>query len=156
MKRAALLLLPIFVFGLMTSPAASGAPPSMSGGELVEVDLAFPPGAVCDFAVDVHLELRARTITFVDANGDPIRGISVGRIHAWETNAETGTTHFSSISGPSFFDASGALVRGTGSWSGIQLQDGTWIRASGNITFDANTLVVAVRGHVEPLCLALS
>lgn len=45
---------------------------------------------------------------------------------------------------------------GTGSWSGIQLQDGTWIHANGMITFDANGLVVAVRGHVEPLCDALA
>jgi hypothetical protein len=43
-----------------------------------------------------------------------------------------------------------------GSWSGIQLQDGTWIHASGLITFDANVLLVAVRGHVEPLCDALA
>jgi hypothetical protein len=156
MGRAATLLLPIFIVCLIATPSASAAPPSISGGQLVEVDLAFPPGAVCDFGVEVHLELKARTITFVDANGDPTGGLSVGRIHVWETNAETGQTHFSSISGPSFFDASGALVRGTGSWSGIQLEDGTWIRANGNITFDANVLVTAVRGHVEPLCLALS
>jgi hypothetical protein len=156
MKRAATALLSVLVCCMIAAPAASAAPPSISGGQLVEVDLAFPPGAVCEFAVDVHLVLKTRSITFLDANGDPTPALLVGRLQAWESNAETGQTHFSSIAGPSFFDASGALVRGTGSWSGIQLQDGTWVRASGLITFDANVLVTAVRGHVEPLCLALS
>jgi hypothetical protein len=156
MKRAATAALFVLVWSVIAGPAASAAPPSISGGEVVEVDLSFPAGAVCDFPVDVHLVLQTRSITFLDANGDPTRGISVGRIHVWETNADTGQTHFSSISGPSFFDGSNVLLRGTGSWSGIQLQDGTWIRASGLIWFDANGLVTAVRGHVEPLCDALS
>ena len=143
----------LLVFG---SVSASATPPVRSGGQEVEVDLQFPAGVVCAFPVDVHLEMKTTSITFVDANGVPTRGITVGRIHAIETNAITGTSVFNSISGPSFFDASGALIMGTGSWSGIQLQDGTWIRANGLITFDANVLVVAVRGHVEPLCDALA
>ena len=44
------------------------------------------------------------------------------------------------------------LVWGTGSWSGVQLQDGTWVRTHGLIRFDANLLVTEVRGRVEPLC----
>jgi hypothetical protein len=154
--RAATALLFVLAYGVIASPIAAAEQPTIEGGDLVVIDLTFPAGAVCDFAVDVHLVQKVRSITFVDANGDPTRGLSVGRLQAWETNAETGTTHFSSIAGPSFLDASGALERGTGSWSGIQLQDGTWIRANGLITFDANSLVTAVRGHVEPLCAALS
>jgi hypothetical protein len=152
MRRASLLL--AIVFGLMGlgAGAASATPPVREGGDEVEIDLSFPAGVVCSFPVDVHLEMKTRTTTFVDANGVPTRGITTGRIHAWETNVTSGKTVFLSISGPSFFDASGALIMGTGSWSGIQLQDGTWIHASGMITFDANGLVVAVRGHVEPLC----
>jgi hypothetical protein len=143
------------ILGFATGPA-NATPPLREGGDAIEVDLQFPAGAICAFPVDVHLELKTILITFVDANGVPTRGISTGRIHVWETNAITGTTVFSSISGPSFFDASGSLIMGTGSWSGIQLQDETWIRASGLITFDVNVLVVAVRGHVEPLCDALA
>jgi hypothetical protein len=151
-------LLSAIVVGLLGFGAAavSATPPVVVGGDEVELDLSFPAGAVCAFPVDVHLEFKTTTRTFVDANGVPTRGISTGRIHAWETNVTTDTTVFSSISGPSFFDASGALIMGTGSWSGIQLQDGTWIHANGMITFDANVLVVAVRGHVEPLCDALA
>jgi hypothetical protein len=150
-------LLSAIVVGLMGfGAAASATPPVVVGGDEIEVDLQFPAGVVCEFPVDVHLEFKTTTRTFVDANGVPTRGISTGRIHSWETNAITGTTVFSSISGPSFFDAAGTLIMGTGSWSGIQLQDGTWIRASGMITFDANVLVVAVRGHVEPFCDALA
>ena len=85
--------------------------------------------------------MKARFITFVDAAGDPIRSISTGKIHDWETNATTGETQFHSISGPSFFDATGALVWGTGGWSGVQLEDGTWVRTHGLIRFDANLLV---------------
>jgi hypothetical protein len=156
MRKACLLsVIVVGLIGLAATPA-NATPPVMSGGDEVEVDLHFPAGVICSFPVDVHLEMKTRTITFVDANGVPTRGISVGRIHAWETNAITGTTVFNSISGPSFFDGSGALVMGTGSWSGIQLQDGTWIRANGLITFDANVLVSSVRGHVEPICPTLA
>lgn len=156
MRRAGLLL--AIVVGLLGlgAAAASATPPVKVGGDEVELDLHFPAGAVCVFPVDVHLEFKTMTRTFVDANGVPTRGISTGRIHAWETNALTDETVFRSISGPSFFNASGAMIVGTGAWSGIQLQDGTWIHANGLITFDANGLVVAVRGHVEPLCEALA
>jgi hypothetical protein len=155
MRRACLLL--AIVVGLMGfGAAASAAPPVMVGGDEFELDLSFPAGVVCAFPVDVHLEIKTTTRTFVDANGVPTSSITTGRIHAWETNVTTGTTVFSSISGPSFLDASGALIMGTGGWSGIQLQDGTWIHANGLITFDANALVVAVRGYVEPLCDSLT
>ena len=141
---------------MLNGTPANAAPPVIQRGGEAVVDLDFPAGAMCDFAVHVHLELKTTLITFVDASGNPVRGISVGKLHAWETNVETGETQFHSISGPSFFDGSGTLVTGTGAWSGIQLEDGTWIRAHGLITFDANALVTSVRGHVEPLCGALA
>jgi hypothetical protein len=155
MRRVCLLAIVVGLMGFGVA-AASATPPVMVGGDEIEVDLSFPAGAVCAFPVDVHLEMKTTTRTFVDANGVPTRGIATGRILAWETNVSTGTTVFSSISGPTFFDGSGALIMGTGAWSGIQLQDGTWIHANGLITFDANVLVVAVRGHVEPLCDVLA
>jgi hypothetical protein len=102
--------------------------------------------------LDVHQEMKVKFTTFVDADGNPTRSISTGRIHDWETNADTGETQFHSISGPSFFDATGALVWGTGSWSGVQLQDGTWVRTHGLIRFDADLLLAEVHGRVESLC----
>jgi hypothetical protein len=111
---------------------------------------------VCAFPVDVHQVLKTQYIEFVDRNGNVVRAISTGKIHDWETNAATGYTEFHSISGPSFFDATGALIRGTGAWSGVQLQDGTWVRTHGLITFDANLLLETVRGRVEPLCDSLA
>jgi hypothetical protein len=125
------------------------------GGDTV-VDLHFPAGTVCPFPLDVHQELKVTFKTFVDQNGDATRSISTGKIHDWETNVKTGETQFQSISGPSFFDASGALVRGTGAWSGVQLQDGTWVRIHGMITFDENALVETFRGYLEPLCASFS
>jgi hypothetical protein len=133
------------------APAHATKPVMQRSGETV-VDLHFPAHTVCSFPLDVHQELRTKLITFVDANGDPTRAISTGSIHDWETNAATGETQFYSISGPSFFDATGALVRGTGAWSGVQLEDGTWVRTHGLITFNMDLLVTAVRGRVEGLC----
>ena len=135
---------------------AQAAPPTIQRGAEAVVDLHFPAGTVCAFPVDVHQELKVKFITFVDASGNPIRSISTGKLHDWETNVRTGETQFRSISGPSFFDATGALVRGTGGWSGVQLQDGTWVRTHGMITFDANQLIQTVRGHVESLCGTLA
>jgi hypothetical protein len=152
MKRTLLVLSSIACLVLISAGSAGAAKPIMQKGGDTVVDLHFPAGTVCSFPLDVHQELKAKFITFVDANGDPIRSISTGKIHVWETNADTGETQFRSISGPSFFDATGALVWGTGGWSGVQLQDGTWVRTRGLIGFDANALVETVRGHVESLC----
>jgi hypothetical protein len=133
------------------APAHAAKPAMQRSGETV-VDLHFPAHTLCSFPLDVHQVSRTKLITFVDANGHPTRAISTGPIHDWETDVATGQTQFHSISGPSFFDATGALVRGTGSWSGVQLEDGTWVRTHGLITFDMALLVTAVRGRVEDLC----
>ena len=137
---------------LVTAGAAGAAKPVIQRGGDTVVDLHFPAGTVCSFPLDIHQEMKVTFKTFVDASGNPTRSISTGKIHDWETNADTGETQFHSISGPSFFDATGALVWGTGGWSGVQLQDGTWVRTRGLIRFDANLLVTEVRGNVEPLC----
>jgi hypothetical protein len=136
------------------APASATQPTITRSGETV-VDLHFPAGAVCPFRVDVHQVLKTQYIEFVNRNGDVVRAISTGKIHDWETNAATGYTEFHAISGPSFFDATGALIRGTGAWSGVQLQDGTWVRTHGLITFDENLLLETIRGRVEPLCDSL-
>jgi hypothetical protein len=133
------------------APADAAKPTIQRSGETV-VDLHFPAQTLCSFPLDVHQVSRTKLITFVDGSGDPTRAISTGPIHDWETNVATGQTLFNSISGPSFFDAAGALVRGTGSWSGVQLKDGTWVRTHGLITFNTHLLVTAVRGRVEDLC----
>jgi hypothetical protein len=156
MRKVWLMLLTTSCFVIGAGTAAIAAPPTIQRGAEATVDLHFPAGTVCAFPVDVHQEMKVKFITFVDANGNPIRSISTGKIHDWETNVRTGETQFRSISGPSFFDATGALVRGTGGWSGVQLQDGTWVRTRGMITFDANQLIQTVRGHVESLCGTLA
>lgn len=135
-----------------TGSAAHAAQPIIERGGDTVVDLHFPAGTVCPFPLDIHQELKVTFKTFVDANGDTVRSIATGSIHDWETNLRTGETQFFSISGPSFFDATGALVRGTGAWSGVQLQDGTWVRIHGMITFDENSLVETFHGYLEPLC----
>ncbi len=135
-----------------TGTAAHAAKPVIQKEGDVVVDIRFPAGTVCPFPLGVHQESKVTIKTFLDANENPIRTMSTGRIQDWETNLRTGETQFHSLSGPSFYDAAGALVRGTGAWSGVQLQDGTWVRIHGMITFDENQLVEAFRGHLEPLC----
>jgi hypothetical protein len=139
-----------------TGTAAHAAKPVIEGGNQTVSDLHFPAGTVCPFALDVHQVIKVKLITFLDADGNPTRAIVTGKILDWETNAETGYTEFHSISGPSFFDATGALVRGTGGWSGVQLQDGTWVRTHGLLTFDENSMIETVRGTVESLCDTLA
>ena len=156
MRKLWLMVLTTSCLVIGAGSAALAAPPTIQRGAEATVDLHFPAGTVCAFPVDVHQEMKVKFITFVDASGNPIRSISTGKIHDWETNVRTGETQFRSISGPSFFDATGALVRGTGGWSGVQLQDGTWVRTRGMITFDANQLIQTVRGHVESLCGTLA
>ena len=133
--------------------AATAAPPSIdtTSGRF-EIDIDFPAGSFCDDALVVHLKSRTRTITFLDRNGDPIRSLTTGRLEAWVTNPSSGITVYQNIPGPSFFDAAGILVRGTGPWSGIQTVDGVTVSVWGNISFDADGLVTAVRGRVVPLC----
>ena len=152
MKRTLLVLSAIACLVLTSAGSAGATKPVMQKGGDTVVDLHFPAGTVCSFPLDVHQEMKVKFTTFVDADGNPTRSISTGRIHDWETNADTGETQFHSISGPSFFDATGALVWGTGSWSGVQLQDGTWVRTHGLIRFDANLLLTEVHGRVESLC----
>ncbi len=137
---------------MLTSAGTAGATKPVTQRGSSVLDLHFPAGTVCPFTLDVHQESKVRFTTFVDADGNPTRSISTGRIHSWETNADTGETQFHSVSGPSFFDATGALVLGTGSWTGVQLKDGTIVRTHGLIRFDANLLVTEVHGRVEPLC----
>ncbi len=82
-------LLIVSVVALGLAPA-NAAKPQIDRSGVTVVDLHFPAGALCDFALDVHQVLKTKLITFVDANGDPTRAISTGRIHVWETNADTG------------------------------------------------------------------
>jgi hypothetical protein len=149
------IMLVSFVTAAMTfvglAPTHAAAPRITRNGETV-VDLSFPAGTVCSFPLDVHQVLKTQYIEFLDANGNTVRAISTGKLQDWETNVATGETQFHSIAGPSFFDATGALIRGTGAWSGVQLEDGTWVRAHGLLTFNQDSLVTEVRGRVESLC----
>jgi hypothetical protein len=140
----------------ITAPHAGAVAPELVKTGVEEFDLSVPAGAFCDFSVSVHVRQRLTIRTFFGPDGEPVGGSATGFIEAWVTNDETGTTVHQIIPGPSFFDATGALVRGTGPWSGILTVDGVAISAWGNISFNADSLVTAVRGRVEPLCPTLA
>jgi hypothetical protein len=135
-----------------TAPTAGAATPTIVRSGVVNVDLKIPAGAFCTFALNVHLRFRTTAITFVDRDGDAVRGLQTGRLEAWVTNPKSGITLYQNIPGPSFFDGGGLLIRGTGPWSGIQTVDGVTISATGNIRFNADGLVTSVRGRVEEVC----
>ena len=156
MRKLWLMVLTTSCLVIGAGTAALAAPPTIQRGAEATVDLHFPAGTVCAFPVDVHQEMKVKFITFVDASGNPIRSISTGKITIGRRTSGPARPSSAAVSGPSFFDATGALVRGTGGWSGVQLQDGTWVRTRGMITFDANQLIETVRGHVESLCGTLA
>ena len=77
-----------------------------------------PTGDVCAFEVGmvVHFGPGARQITFPDPLGGGTTSLLVGPLTATVTNLETDESITVNISGPSFLDASGFPIRGTGAW----------------------------------------
>ena len=154
MRKLWLMVLTTSCLVIGVGTAALAAPPTIQRAAEATVDSAFPAGTVCVFPVDVHQEMKVKFITFVDAGGNPIRSISTGKIHHWERTSGPARPERRHLWTELLRDR--ALVRGTGGWSGVQLQDSTWVRTRGMITFDANQLIQTVRGHVESLCGTLA
>ena len=105
----------------------------------------------CEFDMTAHVVGKNHLTFFVDGDGDVIRGFLAGQLFVTFTREDTGASRTFTISGPSFFDASGNTVRGTGRWA-TPTADGTFVIASGNLTLDALGVVVEVNGNVRDLC----
>lgn len=88
---------------------------------------------------------------YLNSDGDPVRGILTGRLIAWFTNGDTGATRRLSISGPTFMDADGRTVRGTGSWATFTV-DGDFVWATGNMDMDDFGTILRLRGHQRLVC----
>jgi hypothetical protein len=111
---------------------------------------------ICDFDVLAHVRQRFNITFFLDGNGDVTGGHVTGPLVVWLTNLDSDRTIRRVIPGPSFLDADGVLVRGTGPWAFIFTIDGDVINAWGHITFDDSGLVVGVRGRTESFCGVLA
>jgi hypothetical protein len=105
----------------------------------------------CEFGMTAHVEGKNHLTFFVDGDGDVIRGHLAGQLSVTFTRNDTGASQRFTISGPSFFDASGTIVRGTGRWA-TPTVDGTFVIASGNLMMDAFGAIVEANGNLRDLC----
>lgn len=118
---------------MSTGPPALAAAPIRTPPTAFVVDIPFPD--VCDFAMTATVQGRTLSLTFVDSSGKAIRGFAGGQLFVTWTRDDTGFSRTFAISGPTFFDATGAAVRGTGSWTTPKVDQG-WVLAHGNLTLD--------------------
>jgi hypothetical protein len=78
-------------------------------------DLAIPSGA-CPFPVSFHVVTNnEHTITWFDAEGNPVRTIIQGQVVLEITNTETGTSVIRNVSGPGTITFADLLFVGRGS-----------------------------------------
>ena len=106
---------------------------------------------VCSFDMTAHVVGKNHLIFFVDGSGNVIRGFLAGPLSVTFTRNDTGASRRFTISGPSFFDATGTIVRGTGRWAAPTV-DGTFVIASGNLMMDAFGAIVEANGNLRDLC----
>jgi hypothetical protein len=152
MRRiVALVGLSALLVSLMATPAAANRPTFIRGS--AEFDIPFG-SEICGFAINAHIRTKAQTVIFVDRAGDPVRGLSTGQLFATLTNLDTGFSRTFAIPGPSFFDATGTLVRGTGTWLTFEA-DGTFVLAAGNMDMDPVGTILGIRGRTFDVCSLL-
>jgi hypothetical protein len=136
---------------------AGAARPTITPGEPFEVVVPFPD--VCDFELTATVRGKPHSITFVDESGATVRGFAGGQLFVTWTRDDTGSSRTFAISGPTFSDATGTPVRGTGRWT-TPLAGTGWVLANGNLTFDGFqdgfSLIASYRGNVRSLCDLLS
>jgi hypothetical protein len=153
MRRIPLLAVLMTASTLFGLGAANAAKPSITRGEPFEVEIPFPD--VCDFEMTATVRGRTHAITFVGANGDAVRGLSAGQLFVTWTRDDTGASRTFAIPGPTFYDATGTPVRGTGRWT-TPLEGTGWVLANGNLTFDGFedgfSLISSYKGNVREIC----
>jgi len=88
----------------------------------------------CGFPLTFVVRGKGQTILFRDQGGDIVRVLSTGPISITFMTRATGETASYSISGPSFYDADGDWLRGTGRWY-VFTAEGEPAIAIGNLTF---------------------
>jgi len=152
MMRRFIALLMSGIVTTMVAGTASAAPPIIERTGWDAFHISIPAGAVCDFGLEIDVRQRLTITTFVDADGDPIRGLTTGFVEVVFMNAETNEIVRQAIPGPGFYDADGTIVRGAGPWSGNVNLSGELVTTWGNVTFGPDFTVLDVKGREEPVC----
>jgi hypothetical protein len=148
-KRVTSLLFSFGLFTMLFTGAALATPPTHErSSDVFDFDLGEE---LCGFPLLAHVEQDVTLTTFYDAEGNPVRSILRGPITVAFTNGATGETVRLSIPGPSFFDAEGNLIRGTGTWATFT-SDGTLVWAAGNIIFDEFGNASEITGRSVSVC----
>ena len=149
-KRVTSLLLAFSLLTLLFTGAASATPPTRERS--IDDVFDFEIGEeLCGFTVLVHVEQTVTFTTYYDRQGNPTRSKLTGPIKVVFTNAVTGASRRLSIPGPTFYDAEGNRIRGTGAWA-VTTPDGSWVWAAGNITFDEFGNAAEIRGRSVSIC----
>jgi hypothetical protein len=151
-KTRVVLAIGIAIAILIPSGIASAAKPQRAS---FPVDVVIPFQGVCAFDMTAHVLGKNHLITFVDADGNPTGGFLGGQLFVTFTRDDTGATRTFTISGPSFFDENGTLVRGTGRWA-TTTADGTFVIASGNFVMDAVGTILEAKGNLRDLCALMA
>lgn len=126
---------------------ANAAPPERFSFPVDDV----VPFDACSYDMTAHVVGKNHLMFFVDGDGNVIRGFLGGQLSVTFTRDDTGASRTFVISGPSFFDASGTIVRGTGRWA-TPTADGTFVIASGNLMMDADGAILEANGNLRDLC----
>lgn len=131
MKRLLSMLLAGAALAALTLPAGAVKPEisryGFSARESVGPD-------ACGFPIVFVVRGKGQTLLFKDRDGNVVRGRATGPIKITFRNRVTDVTATYSISGPSFYDADGELLRGTGRWY-VFTVDGEPAIAIGNLAF---------------------
>jgi hypothetical protein len=141
---------------LPSVPAGAGQP-QITLPSSFEVVIPFPD--ICAFPITAVVRGRTLSITFLDTSGTAVRGFAGGQLFVTYARDDTGFARTFAIAGPTFFDATGVAIRGTGRWT-TPMVDVGWVLANGNLTFDGTqdgfSLISAVNGNSVSLCDLLS
>jgi hypothetical protein len=109
-------------------PAGAARPSATPPGEPFEAVFPFP-GACGSFGLVATVWGRTHVITFADGSG-----ISGGQFFiTWSRDDDPTVSATFAISGPTFFDTTGAIDHGVGSWA-VPLEDRSWVMVHGYLT----------------------
>jgi hypothetical protein len=136
------------VAALAAGPATATPPTRETAHDVIDVDLG---DELCGFPLLAHVEQTVTRTTFFDPSGNPTGGLVTGPISITFTNVTTGGSVRLAIPGPTFLDADGNAVRGTGTWVTFT-SDGAFIWAAGNIVFDSEGNATEIRGASVSVC----
>jgi hypothetical protein len=138
------------IVSLNAGAAWANAPSKTRGAFEFDVDFS----GLCSFDVLAHARGDTQLIVFVDGSGTPTRAISTGQFFVTLTNVDSGFSRTFAIPGPSFFDATGTLVHGTGTWLTITA-NGAFVLAAGNMDLAPDSTLLSIRGRTFDVCSLL-